>query len=180
MSDLKKIIKLALKEDMPQGDITTESLKSGNLNGKALLIAKETLVLSGREVFEMTFLMINPQIKIKWNYKNGETVKNRKVICEIKGELSSILKAERVALNFLGHLSGIATLTSQFVNKIKNTKTKITDTRKTTPGLRFLEKSAVLHGGGVNHRMSLSDQVLIKENHIKNVRYYARRIYVQY
>lgn len=166
MNNPADIIGLALAEDLPQGDITTQALHSSQV-GKARLVAKSPLVLSGKEVFEEVYRRVDDRVNVKWKFKNGQKVKSKSVVCEIEGPLSSILMGERVALNFLGHLSGVATLTSLFVKQIKNTKTKITDTRKTTPGMRIYEKQAVLHGGGVNHRMSLSDAFLIKENHIR-------------
>jgi nicotinate-nucleotide pyrophosphorylase (carboxylating) len=164
---LEKLVEAALLEDLPFGDMTTDALECDLINGSAILIAKQDLILSGRDAFSETFRQVDSKTKIKWHFKNGEIVKNKSVICEIKGPLSSLLKAERTALNFLGHLSGVATLTSRFVAKTFKTKTKITDTRKTLPGFRVLEKQAVKDGGGVNHRMGLSDAILIKENHIK-------------
>lgn len=165
MNDLKTLIDLALKEDLPQGDITTDSLQQADRLGQAKLVAKQDLVLSGTKAFDEVYKTIDPETKILWKNKNGQKVKKGTTLCVIQGKLCSLLIAERVALNFLGHLSGIATLTHQFVRLSK--KSKITDTRKTLPGLRFLEKAAVVDGGGVNHRMSLSDQILIKENHIR-------------
>lgn len=165
--NLKALIELALKEDMPNGDMTTDPLNlEGNL-GQAKLIAKQDLVLSGSAPFEETFKSVDSKSKIIWKKKDGENIKKNSEVAEISGSLPSLLKAERTALNFLGHLSGIATMTSRFVREVEGTTTKIIDTRKTTPGLRELEKKAVLHGGGGNHRMSLSDGLLIKENHIR-------------
>ncbi len=160
------LIKSALKEDMPSGDITTESLAMKPKVGEALLKAKEDLVLSGANAFEETILFLEPQAKVKWQFNEGDLVYKGQNLCSIEGDLIQVLKAERVALNFLGRLSGIATLTRNFVKAVEGTKVKILDTRKTTPLLRELEKRAVHHGGGFNHRFNLSEAVLIKDNHI--------------
>ena len=112
-------------------------------------------------------MTLDKKIRLKWQHKNGASVKKNETICTLTGPLASLLKGERTALNFLGHLSGIATLTSEFVQQTLGTPCKILDTRKTLPGLRGLEKKAVLHGGGVNHRLNLSVGILIKENHIR-------------
>lgn len=163
---IHELIKAALKEDMPMGDITTESLAVKPKQGEAILKAKADLVLSGSVVFEQTLLLLEPHVKIKWLFEEGDLVYKGQNICAIEGDLIQILKAERVALNFLGQLSGIATLTRQFVKAVEGTKTRILDTRKTTPLFRELEKRAVVHGGGMNHRFNLSDAILIKDNHI--------------
>ncbi|MCB0350357.1 MAG: carboxylating nicotinate-nucleotide diphosphorylase [Bdellovibrionales bacterium] len=152
---------------MPDGDITTDGLNLSNKIGRAKVVAKEDLVISGTEAFNSTFTQVDPSITINWQFKNSDFVFKGQTICLLLGPLPSLLKAERVALNFLGRLSGIATLTRCYVNQAKNHKTKILDTRKTTPNLRALEKKAVVDGGGMNHRMSLSDRILIKENHIR-------------
>jgi nicotinate-nucleotide pyrophosphorylase (carboxylating) len=164
--NLLELIRAALKEDMPNGDLTTESLALSPRPGRAKLIAKQDLILSGTAAFEQTMHALEPGAKLKWHFEEGDQILNKQIICTIQGDLIQILKAERVALNFLMHLSGIATFTSQFVKKVAGHKTKILDTRKTLPGYRELEKRAVLHGGGINHRMNLSDAVLIKDNHI--------------
>jgi nicotinate-nucleotide pyrophosphorylase (carboxylating) len=163
---LMDLIQAALREDMPKGDLTTDSLALTPRFGQAKLIAKEDLVLSGTLPFEQTMLSLDPNARVQWHFKEGDLVLDRQAICHITGDLIQILKAERVALNFIGHLSGIATLTRCFVKKVEHTKTKILDTRKTLPGFRDLEKKAVVHGGGQNHRYGLSDAILIKENHI--------------
>ena len=134
--------------------------------GQARLVAKEDLVISGTLAFEQTMLALDPLCKVQWHFKEGDAVLNRQIVCHITGDLMQILKAERVALNFIGHLSGIATLTRCYVKQVEHTKTKILDTRKTLPGYRDLEKKAVAHGGGQNHRYNLSEAVLIKDNHI--------------
>jgi nicotinate-nucleotide pyrophosphorylase (carboxylating) len=160
------LIQAALREDMPKGDLTTDSLALVPRFGQAKLIAKEDLVLSGTMPFERTMLAMDPNAKVQWHFKEGDLILDRQTICHITGDLIQILKAERVALNFIGHLSGIATLTRCFVEKVKHTECKIIDTRKTMPAYRELEKKAVVHGGGQNHRFGLSDAILIKENHI--------------
>lgn len=160
------LIRAALKEDMPSGDITTESLAVKPRCAEAVLKAKEDLVLSGSNAFEQTILFLEPNAKLKWHFDEGDFIFKGQNICAIEGDLIQILKAERVALNFLGRLSGIATLTRQFVKAVEGTKTQILDTRKTTPIFRELEKRAVTHGGGLNHRFNLSDAILLKDNHI--------------
>lgn len=161
-----ELIKAAIKEDLPGGDVTTESLAVKPRQGEAILKAKSDLVLSGSALFEQTMQFLEPNVKIKWLFDDGDFVFKGQNICSIEGNLIQILKAERIALNFLGKLSGIATTTRQFVKEVEGTKTRILDTRKTTPLYRDLEKKAVVHGGGVNHRFNLSDAVLIKDNHI--------------
>lgn len=163
---LAELIRAALKEDMPHGDLTTDSLGLAPRFGQARLIAKQDLVLSGTAPFEQTVEMLDPTAKVQWHFREGEKILNRQIICHITGDLIQVLKAERVALNFVGHLSGIATLTNSFAQQVAHTCTKILDTRKTLPGFRDLEKKAVVHGGGQNHRFNLSDAVLIKDNHI--------------
>lgn len=164
---LSHLIETAILEDMPKGDITTESMALESRFGSARLIAKEDLVLSGRLAFEETVLLLEPQAELKWAFDDGQLVLKGQVVCLLRGDLIQLLKAERVALNFLGHLSGVASLTRLFVEKIKHTSTRILDTRKTLPGYRELEKKAVRDGGGMNHRMNLSDQILVKDNHIR-------------
>lgn len=164
--NLHDLIIAALKEDMPSGDVTTENLGLGPHWGRARLIAKQDLSLSGMNAFEQTVLALDPQAKLKWHFADGDIILKQQIICTIQGDLIQLLKAERVGLNLLMHLSGIATLTQQYVKKIANYKTQILDTRKTLPGYRELEKKAVVHGGGKNHRMNLSDAIMIKDNHI--------------
>lgn len=164
--NLADLIHAALREDMPKGDLTTESLGLAPRFGQARLMAKQDLILSGTTPFEQTMQMLEPTSTIQWHFREGDRVLKSQIICHITGDLIQILKAERVALNFIGHLSGIATLTGKFVDKVAGTGTQILDTRKTTPGYRELEKRAVHNGGGTNHRFGLSDAVLIKDNHI--------------
>ena len=161
-----ELIKLALREDMPEGDVTTESLAVRPRQGECILRAKSDLVLSGSSAFEQTMNFLEPHAKLNWLFADGDVVFKNQTICSIDGDLIQILKAERVALNFLGRLSGIATLTREYAKAVAGTKTQILDTRKTTPLLRELEKKAVVHGGGQNHRFNLSDAILVKDNHI--------------
>lgn len=163
---LLKLIEAALLEDIGEGDITTDSIIDKRLNGKGYLISKAEGIFCGQEIFISVFKQINKNIKIKFNFKDGDKIKPKDVIAEIEGDTRSILKGERLALNFIQRLSGIATLTNQFVQKVKKTNAKILDTRKTTPLFRSLEKYAVVCGGGENHRFGLYDMVLIKDNHI--------------
>lgn len=163
---LLELIRAALKEDMPTGDLTTESLALKPRQGRAKLIAKQDMILSGSAVFEQTVHALEPSAKLKWHFEEGDQILNKQIVCTLQGDLIQILKAERVALNFLMHLSGIATLTGKFVEKVGKYGTTILDTRKTLPGYRELEKKAVIHGGGENHRASLSSAILVKDNHI--------------
>lgn len=163
----KNIISLALAEDLGDiGDITSQLLLDSSKKGEAVIIAKQIGILAGLNIVEQVFKKIDPALVITKLLNDGARVTNNTEILIIKGTVASILSAERTALNFLQRLSGIATLTSLFVEKIRGTKAKILDTRKTTPGLRHLEKYAVRVGGGQNHRIGLYDMVLIKENHL--------------
>lgn len=162
----EELIKGAFKEDIPTEDLTTSALNISERFGIAQLIAKQDLILSGSELFEESIHFINPHLNIQWNFSDGSEVLNQQIIAQIDGNLVDLLKAERVALNFLGYLSGIATMTSRFVKACHGTNCKILDTRKTLPLYRTLAKKAVLDGGGSNHRMNLSDGILIKENHL--------------
>ncbi len=165
----KNLIKQALREDIGKGDITTNALILPGVQAKAVVTAKQTGVIAGLDIAKAVFAELDKNIKIKTFVKDGDRVKANKKIIEISGKTRAILTAERTALNFLGHLSGIATLTREFVDKVKPYKVKILDTRKTMPGLRILEKYAVKCGGGANHRIGLWDAILIKDNHISAV-----------
>ena len=157
---------MALEEDLrPRGDITTKLIKSKNEMIKARIIAKQDGIVAGLEFCKAAFKLIGRETVFIKKVSDGKKIKKNKVIAEIKAMTKTILKAERTALNFLNHASGIATITNQFVKKISK-KTKICCTRKTTPNLRTLEKYAVKKGGGYNHRYNLSDEILIKDNHI--------------
>ena len=163
---IDRIIISALEEDIPTIDVTTDNLFTDQVS-EGVFIAKEDGVLSGINVMKRTFEIADSSIYLKVINSDGTFVEKGDVIAIISGKSKSILKAERVALNLLQRMSGVATLTRKFVEQVTNEHTKILDTRKTTPNLRILEKQAVVHGGGINHRMSLSDQVMIKDNHIK-------------
>ena len=164
---IKSLIENALAEDLQSGDITTQAIIPDNLKSTATIKAKEKGILAGVFLSELVFKTVDRKIKFKIYRKDGCEVKKGQAIAKIYGKTKNILKAERVALNFIQRMSGIATLTSQFVKKAKPTKAKILDTRKTTPTLRWLEKYAVRMGGGENHRFGLYDMVLIKNNHIQ-------------
>ena len=169
MDNIKTFISNALREDIGPGDLTTEALIQPDIEGKAELIAKEPLILAGIEMAREVFHQVNQDINFLGRHPDGEDLSSSTVIATISGPLRSLLTAERVALNLLQRLSGIATLTRQYVNGIEGTKARIVDTRKTTPGLRALEKYAVRIGGGKNHRFGLFDGILIKDNHIAAV-----------
>jgi len=160
------LIEEALKEDIGGGDITTQAIIPPDLRARGLLIAKKGGVICGLPLAEEVFKRVGEGLKFGRLVEEGEKVQKGKEVAWIKGEARAILKGERVALNFLGRLSGIASLTAEFVAAIAGTKARILDTRKTTPGWRSLEKYAVRKGGGLNHRLGLYDMVLIKDNHI--------------
>ena len=163
---IKSVVKKALDEDLkPRGDITTNLISFKNKKTKAKIIAKQSGVIAGLDFCRAAFKLVGKETVFISRVKDGSKVKKNKVIAEIKAKTKTILIAERTALNFLNHASGIASLTNQFVQKV-NKKTKICCTRKTTPNLRLLEKYAVKKGGGHNHRYNLSDEILIKDNHI--------------
>jgi len=167
---LDSIIDRALAEDISRGDITSEALLPPGLQGKAAIRVKAKGVLAGGEVARRVFLRVDPSLKIELLKKDGARVKPGDILATISGTVMGILKAERVALNFLQRLSGIATETAQFVARAQGLPVTILDTRKTTPGLRLLEKYAVRTGGGQNHRLDLSDGILIKDTHLAALR----------
>lgn len=160
------LIRRALAEDAPRGDVTSEATIPPGAVRRARLVAKEDMTPAGLDVFAAVFRAVDGNVKVRKRFRDGEHVPKGAVIAELSGNARAILKAERVALNFLQRLSGIATLTRKFVEAVEGTSAKILDTRKTTPGLRDLEKYAVRCGGGMNHRRDLSEMVLIKENHM--------------
>ena len=163
----EKIVKDALYEDLGhQGDITSKSVIDKNLQNSFVLKSRADGVISGIQVAELSFKILDSSLNFKKKFNDGSIVKKEDIIATIDGFASSILSAERTALNFLSHLSGIASATSEMVNLISETNTKIVSTRKTTPNLRILEKFAVKDGGGMNHRFGLYDGILIKDNHI--------------
>jgi len=161
------IVKLALREDVGAKDITSTGLIPKNLHIRADIEVKEKGILCGIEIAERVFRHVDENLRFLPVAKDGEEVEPGREIAYIEGAATSVLIGERTALNFLGHLSGISTVTRQFMDKIRGTSAKILDTRKTTPNLRILEKYAVSIGGGTNHRFGLYDQVLIKDNHLR-------------
>ena len=162
---IKNTVKLALKEDLyPSGDITSNLLKN-NINKNVKLISNQTGIIGGLEFAKQIFKLLDKNIKFKIKKKEGSKVKKGNLIATIEGNVKNILIGERVALNFISHISGIATITNQFVKKVEK-KCKICCTRKTIPSLRVIQKYAVKLGGGTNHRFNLSDEYLIKDNHI--------------
>lgn len=164
---LKRLILMALEEDAGTGDVTTQCCLSGREKALAEVTAKEDMVVAGLAVFEEVFHLVDPDLQFKARAKEGEKVRSGQIVSSIEGNAPSILLAERVALNFFQRMSGIATLTRRFVDRVEGTGARILDTRKTAPGHRVLDKYAVRTGGGVNHRSGLSGGVLIKDNHIR-------------
>ncbi|RLB17254.1 MAG: carboxylating nicotinate-nucleotide diphosphorylase [Deltaproteobacteria bacterium] len=166
LSHIDKIIDTALDEDVGSGDITTSAIIVPSLKGKAQLLAREELLLAGIDVFSSVFSRLDPEIVVECTYHDGDVIPKGSNIGTVTGSMRGILSGERTALNFLQRLSGIATLTRQYVEKTDPSTIRVIDTRKTTPGLRILEKYAVRVGGGFNHRFGLFDGILIKDNHI--------------
>jgi nicotinate-nucleotide pyrophosphorylase (carboxylating) len=166
MVDLDQIIESAIGEDLGDGDHTSLAIFPPDVRGKALLVVKERGKLAGIPVAEKIFRRTDPPLQMKIFKQDGEDIKPGDIAFEVKGSILSILSVERVVLNFMQRLSGIATATSEFILQMKGLNTKILDTRKTTPNLRELEKYAVRVGGGINHRMGLYDMVMIKDNHV--------------
>ncbi len=167
---IEGIIKRALAEDIAEGDVTTEALIPGEQQGAGLVVVKQEGILAGIEIARQVFLRVDPKLSFETFLEDGARVKPGSRAASVAGNITSILKAERVALNFLQRLSGIASQTSRYVESVQGLSVRIMDTRKTTPGLRALEKYAVRVGGGYNHRMSLSDGILIKDNHLAALR----------
>lgn len=161
------IISRALEEDWGYGDWTTDICIASDTTSSARIIAKEDCVACGMDVAKAVFLKVDPSLQVNVLVANGAFVKNRETILEVRGRARSILKAERVALNLMGRMFGIASLTRDYVNKLEGSQTQLLDTRKTTPGLRILEKFATVVGGARNHRFGLCDGVIVKENHIR-------------
>jgi nicotinate-nucleotide pyrophosphorylase (carboxylating) len=167
---IEDIIRLALQEDGFENDITSRALIPPDKEGTAFILVKEEGILACVNILPPIFHSVDPSLKVNLLQKEGQRVKPGEITAEIRGSLRSILGAERTALNFISHLSGIATQTARYVEKIKGTKAVIRDTRKTMPGMRLLEKYAVTVGGGENHRLNLADGMLIKDNHIASLR----------
>jgi len=165
---VREIVINALNEDIGKGDMTTENIFTEHHNSRGQIVGKEKGIIAGLDVAKLVFSMVNPGVKLIGKFTEGEEVQDPpKLLAEVEGPTVGLLQAERVALNFLQRLSGIATQTRKYVDRVKDYPVKITDTRKTTPGLRILEKHAVAVGGGVNHRFGLYDTPMIKDNHIK-------------
>lgn len=165
--EVEALIDLALKEDLGEnGDVTSNFILNSDKKGQASIIAKQAGIIAGLPIAERVFQKVNPALAVQNRVEEGAKVEPSEEVVRISGPLGDILTAERTALNFLQRLSGIATLTAEYVRKAGRTQAKILDTRKTTPGFRMLEKYAVRKGGGQNHRFGLYDMVLIKENHI--------------
>src|SRR5713226_576230 len=164
--DIIASIRGALSEDMGSGDVTTNSIVTSAASASAQVLAKQDGILSGLSVAQQVFLMLSCDMRFNSTLSDGDQVVGGQTLLELTGPTRAILSGERTALNFLGRMSGIATLTRLFVDAVAGTKAKILDTRKTAPGLRGIDKLAVRHGGGGNHRFGLYDMVLIKNNHI--------------
>jgi nicotinate-nucleotide pyrophosphorylase (carboxylating) len=165
-SKLMRIVEEALFEDIGLGDVTTEAIVSSDLVGHGTVLVKEAGIIAGLDVAALVFHCIDPNMTYTPNIQDGEHVTAQTQVASVDGSLASMLKAERTALNILQRMSGIATLTRKFVDAVSGTHVRITDTRKTVPGIRILDKLAVQIGGGVNHRFGLDDMILIKNNHI--------------
>jgi len=165
-SKITRLIEEALVEDIGLGDITTEAIVPSDVLGRADILVKARGVIAGLEVAGLVFRHVDPAVSLTPLAKEGAEVESGSIVASIEGPLAGLLKAERTALNFLQRMSGIATLTHAFVKAVEGTRARITDTRKTVPGFRILDKLAVEVGGGVNHRFGLDDMVLIKDNHI--------------
>lgn len=166
VADIRRAIRLALQEDLPLGDVTTTALFPSPAPALARVVAQQSLVVAGLAAAVRTFQAVDGSLVLSIHRQDGERAHDGDCLLQIEGDGRSILKAERVALNFLQHLSGIATLTRRFCDAVRKYPVTILDTRKTTPGLRALQKWAVALGGGMNHRKSLSDGILIKDNHL--------------
>jgi nicotinate-nucleotide pyrophosphorylase (carboxylating) len=163
---IAELIEQALAEDVGAGDVTAAATIPAEVSGEARILAKQELVCAGLPMVEKIFQRLDAEMDVDLCAKEGQFVKSGEVLAHLSGKAGAILTGERTALNFLGRLSGIATLTHRFVEQLAGTRAKIRDTRKTTPGLRLLEKYAVRMGGGTNHRIGLYDAILLKENHI--------------
>ena len=169
-AEIRRAVKAALVEDIGHGDVTTLATVPKSAQAAAVMRARESLVVAGVAFAERAFRELSRSLKIKTSVRDGQRVEVGDVLLEVSGSAQAILGAERVALNFVQRLSGVATLTAQYVAAIRGTKAQILDTRKTTPGWRLFEKYAVACGGGQNHRMGLHDMVLIKDNHLAALR----------
>lgn len=161
-----ELIKMALKEDITSEDVSTNAVMGGRVEGRVQLICKQDGIICGLPVFERVFKILDASTQIGFCVNDGDKVAKGQLLAEVKGDIRVLLSGERTALNYLQRMSGIATYTSQLVKLLEGSKTKLLDTRKTTPNMRIFEKYAVKVGGGVNHRYNLSDGILLKDNHI--------------
>lgn len=166
---MDQTLRRALEEDLGPGDLTTDAIIDPNRQGTAWLLAREVMVLAGLTVFRRVFEILSTEMTFDFYFEEGQLVGEGEKICRISGPANAILTGERTALNFLQRMSGIATLTKKYVDKVSSQKVKVVDTRKTAPGLRSFDKYAVRLGGGFNHRFGLYDGILIKDNHIVTV-----------
>lgn len=166
MDYLAQLISLALLEDSGFGDLTAESIFTPGLKAKGIIVAKEPMIIAGLDVASKVFKTVDPDAVVDACFDDGDSVSEGDIVFKVNGDVISMLKAERVALNFVQRLSGIASLARTFVKTLGKSSARLTDTRKTTPGMRSIEKAAVRAGGAFNHRMSLYDGVMIKDNHI--------------
>ncbi len=165
--ELTELVAAALAEDLGEGDVTTLWTVPAGARGRAVVVVRETGVLAGRDAADETFRRLDPELERAWTAGDGDRLERGEAVVRLEGRLAPILAGERTALNFLGRLSGVATLTARYVEAVEGLACRITDTRKTTPGWRRLEKAATAAGGAINHRMGLWDMVLIKENHVR-------------
>lgn len=167
--EIDAIITAALNEDMPDGDITSDNVIPQEATSEAVLMVNEPGILAGLPVAERVFRMLDPKIRFEAFFQDGNVLAQGDKLAAVQGNSIAMLKGERTALNFLQRMSGIATLTQKYVKALQGTQARLLDTRKTTPGLRILEKYAVKIGGGTNHRQNLSDMVMLKDNHLRLV-----------
>lgn len=163
---IDEVVAAALKEDAPNGDVTSEHLIPAEATAVAKLVAREPGIFSGAEVFIAAFKLTDPRVEVEMKIKDGESFESGQLLSVVTGPARAVLTAERIGLNFTQRMCGIASLTAKYVAQVAGTKARILDTRKTTPGLRAFERLAVQNGGGQNHRFSLSDMVMAKDNHL--------------
>lgn len=172
---MDRAVAAALEEDAPWGDLTSQTLLPATARAEAALVAREAGVLSGGDVFAAAFRLTDPLVEVDLLVEDGASFGEGEVLAVVRGAARSVLTAERIGLNFVQRMSGVATLTRRYVDEVADTRARIVDTRKTTPGLRAFERKAVRDGGGRNHRYSLSDAVMAKDNHLAVIGHSARR-----
>jgi len=175
-ADVETLICLAISEDIAGGDITSQAIFKPEAESRAAIVSKQEGVFCGSDMVRYVYEMIDPRVSVLPKVKEGDAVGNKKPLVAVSGPTVSVLSGERIALNFLQRMSGIATRTSRVVSLLKNTNIRLLDTRKTLPGFRVLDKYAVKTGGGANHRMGLYDMVMIKDNHIRAAGGIARAV----